>query len=206
MMLGDESFTTAMKAGGREAERAGRRPMGSEHLLLGLLTARGPLLAPLVDVEPRLGEAAVREAVERSLDDQPYLRQLGIDPDAVLASASAEGTASEGRRLTTGGHTDDLQDALYAAACKWHELRASGALRRERKVSAAVLWLAVLEPTTRVSRLLPAMGVDVDRLRAVVLTELAADRAQTPAWPEKARPGRVDRLLDRLFRRHELAG
>jgi len=77
---------------------------------------------------------------------------------------------------------------------KLDRLRKSGALPRERKVTSAVLWLAVLEPTTRVHRLLAAIDVDVDRLREVLLTALA-DGAPTPTWPERVQHGAIHRVL-----------
>ncbi|WP_299037779.1 Clp protease N-terminal domain-containing protein [uncultured Pseudokineococcus sp.] len=202
MLFYDETFSEAMTAGGREAELAGRRAMGTEHLLLGLLIARGPLVDPAVRAAPALSEHSVRQAIERGLDDLPYLHQLGIDPDRVLASA---GAPSASHLLMSGSHTNDLQAALEAASLKLHQLRKSGALPRERKVTSAVAWMTVLEPTTRVSRLLAAMDVDADHLRDALLGALVVDGAPTPPWPERARPGVVNRGFQRLFRRLDVA-
>lgn len=202
MLFYDETFTAAMTAGDREIERAGGTAMGSEHLLLGLLTARGPLVEPVLRADPALNEEAVREALDRGLDDLPYLQRLGIDPDRVLPSSVA---LPRGRLSMTGSHSSDLQTGLESASLKLDNVRKSGALPRERKVTSAVLWLTVLEPTTRVHRLLEAMDVDPNRVREAVLTALAADGAPTPTWPEQARPGPVNRVFQRIFRRLNVA-
>ena len=102
-------------------------------------------------------------------------------------------------------HTPELQSALNQATAKWGQLRRAGALPKERKVSSTILWLAVLEPTTRASRLLHAMDVDPDSVRATVLDAMAPAGTDAPAWPTEPTRGPFTRLLHRVLDRTNVA-
>ncbi len=213
MLVYDDSFAAVMAASQEQATRLGADAYGSEHVLLGLLTAAGPLTEQVVRVEPGLEVQVVRSAVERSADDAVHLQRLGIDTERLLAPASeaaagvGEGRApSRARRPPRNRHTPEWQQALNSASVKLSRLHESGALPRRRKVTSAVLWLAVLEPGTRAHRLLAAVDVDAERVRVAVLSALAGAGAVAPAWPEQARAGLLTRLVQGLLARANTAG
>ncbi|WP_432507374.1 Clp protease N-terminal domain-containing protein [Kineococcus arenarius] len=204
MLVYDESFGAVMAASQREATRLGAGSYGSEHVLLGLLAAAGPLAEQVRRTEPGLTVQAVRSAVERGADDAPHLRRLGIDAQQVLATAGSEPPGP--RPAPRNRHTPEWQAALGSASVKLSQLQKSGALPREGKVTSAVLWLAVLEPDTRAHRLLAAMDLDAERVRGAVLTVLAGSGSVVPPWPRQARAGFLTRLVQRAFARANVAG
>ncbi len=90
---------------------------------------------------------------------------------------------------------------LNSASAKLNQMHKTGQLPRQRKVSSAVLWLAALEASTRASKLLQAMDLDPDQVRATVLTSLATHGAPLPSWPEQVRLGFVTRVVQRVLSR-----
>lgn len=203
MLIYDDSFIAVMAATKAEATALGARAYGSEHVLLGLLACDDDLTQQVVGSSPALTTSAVRTAVHGAVDDAPHLARLGIvAPDPALTARS------EGR---TGGvpprtkHTPELQSALNEATAKWGHLRDTHALPKERRLSSAVLWFAVLEPSARASRLLSAMGVDPDDVRAAALSALVPPGAAVPTWPADPPVGPVTRLFQRLFGRTNVA-
>ena len=204
MLIYDDTFVAAMKATQDEATALGARTYGSEHVLLGLLASDDDLTRRVARGCPALTADGVREAVRRSLDDAPHLARVGVD----IAEAMPEPDSARPLRRTAprNKHAPELQTALNAASAKWGHLRNTQAVPRERKVSSAVLWLAVLEPSSRASRLLAAMGVDPDTLRATVLTTIARDGASTPEWPVDPPLGRVARLSQWVLARAAVDG
>ncbi|WP_432488170.1 Clp protease N-terminal domain-containing protein [Kineococcus sp. SYSU DK018] len=214
MLMYDDSFGAVMAASQQQATRLGADAYGSEHVLLGLLSAAGPLTEQVRRTEPGLDAQVVRSAVERSADDAVHLQRLGIDAERLLAPASgdaADAGAGEGRAPSRprptprNRHTPEWQQALNSASVKLNQLQKSGALPRQRKITSAVLWLAVLEPGTRAHRLLAAVDVDAERVRAAVLGTLAGAGAVVPAWPEQARAGLLTRLVLHAFSRANTA-
>lgn len=197
MLIYDDSFGAVMAASQRQAAALGADVYGSEHILLGLLSAGGPLAEQVSNADSGVSLGAVRHAIENAVDDAPHLRRLGLS--AVSTQAAANTTKPE--RMPRNRHTPELQAALNSGSAKLAHLRKTGQLPRERKVDSAVLWLAVLEPTARASKLLRAMGSEPDRLRGVVLGALAAPGAPTPPWPTEVRSGPVTRLVHWLFNR-----
>ena len=197
MLIYDDSFAAVMTASQREAAAFGADVYGSEHILLGLLSAGGPLTERVVTVGSGVSLDAVREAIENAVDDAPHLQRLGVS--AVATHAAAETT--EPVRMPRNRHTSELQSSLNSSSVKLAHLRKTRQLPRERKVDSAVLWLAVLEPTARASKLLRAMGSDPDRVRATVLGALAAPGTPAPHWPTEVRSGPVTRLVHWLFNR-----
>ncbi|WP_337059472.1 Clp protease N-terminal domain-containing protein [Kineococcus sp. G2] len=205
MLVYDDSFGAVMAASQEQATRLGADAYGSEHVLLGLLAAAGPLTEQVQRTEPELDARVVRSAVERGADDAVHLRRLGVDAEQLLAPAPGE-ESSRPRPTPRNRHTPEWQQALNSASVKLSQLRKSGALPRERKVTSAVLWLAVLEPGTRAHRLLAAVDVDAERVRTAVLSALAGAGAVAPAWPEQARAGLLTRLAQRALARVSTAG
>ena len=192
MLIYDDTFVTAMKATQDEATALGARTYGSEHVLLGLLASDDDLTRRVALGCPELTADGVREAVRRSLDDAPHLARVGV---AISEAMPEPDPARPLHRIAPRNrHTPELQTALNSASAKWGHLRDTQAVPRERRLSSAVLWLAVLEPSSRASRLLAAMGVDRDSLRAKVLTAIALVGASTPEWPVDPPLGRVARL------------
>ena len=202
MLVWDESFTAALQAGEAEARRLGARAYGSEHALLGLLAAGDDATRAVQQVAPDLDLVAVRRAVTDAVDDRPYLESLGIDLDAVPAARPEEALPSS---AAVRKHTAEFQVALNDSSAKWGRLTRQRKLPFRAKVTAPVLWLAVLEPAARASRLLEAMGHDPDRLRPAVLAAMAGPGRAAPEWPAEVRRGLLDRLTDRFFERVNVA-
>ncbi|MBI9113692.1 Clp protease N-terminal domain-containing protein [Sanguibacter suaedae] len=198
MLMYDDSFVAVMTATKDEATALGARDYGSEHVLLGLLAADDDLTRRVVPSFPDLTTTAVRSAVQGSLDDAPHLARLG------LATADPVSPAATGKPPRTK-HTPELQSALNRATAKWGRLRKTGALPKERKLTSAVLWLAVLEPSARAPRLLHAMGIDPDAVRTAILSALVPAGSHVPEWPTETPAGPVTRLFHRLFERTNIA-
>ncbi|WP_249379726.1 Clp protease N-terminal domain-containing protein [Actinotalea sp. K2] len=195
----DESFVAVMTATTNEATALGAHAYGSEHVLLGLLASDDELTQKVVRAFPGLTTASVRDAVLGAVDDAPHLARLGLtahDP-AVTVPAEREGSGTRPRTK----HTPELQAALNRATVKWGHLRRTRAVPNEGKVSSAVLWLGVLEPSARVPRLLDAMGIDPDDVRTAVLSALVPPGAAVPMWPAEVPAGPITRLLHRVLGR-----
>ncbi|GIG41355.1 Clp protease N-terminal domain-containing protein [Cellulomonas phragmiteti] len=201
MLIYDDTFVAAMTATTQEATALGARAYGSEHLLLGLLRADDHLTQQVVRACPGLTVPAVRDAVRGAVDDAPHLARLGLAADDPAVTAPAAG---QGGRLRVK-HTPELQSASNQASVKWAHLRRAHALPKERTASSAVLWLAVLEPSARAPRLLEAMGIDPDGVRAAVLSALVPAGAGVVTWPTEAPVGPVMRLVHALFERTNIA-
>lgn len=155
MLVYDDTFVAVMTATTDEATALDARAYGSEHVLLGLLSCDDHLTQQVVRAVPVLTASAVRDAVRGAVDDAPHLARLGLTADT---PATVPAGRPAGARLRLK-HTPELQSALNQATTKWAHLRRTRGLPKERKVSSAVLWLAVLEPSTRTS---PAEERDPD--------------------------------------------
>lgn len=161
------------------------------------------LLQQVVQAFPGLTTSAVRAAVRGAVDDAPYLARLGLTAHDPAVAAHAEGTPGGVRPRTK--HTPELQAALNRATARWGHLRRTNAVPKERKVTSAVLWLAVLEPSARAPRLLSAMEVDPDGVRTAVLSALVPAGAAVPTWPAEAPVGPITGLVHRVFGRTNVA-
>lgn len=203
MLIYDESFAAVMTATQSEASALGARAFGSEHVLLGLLAADDGLTRRVVHSFPALTSSAARAAVRGAVDDAPHLERLGLT--GVSSTVEPPVGCSSTRPVLRTKHTPELQEALNRASAKWGHLRRTHALPKERGVSSAVLWLAVLEPTARARRLLAAMDVDPEGVRTAVLSALVPDGAPVPAWPTQSPAGPVMRLVHRVFGRTNVA-
>ena len=129
--------------------------------------------------------------------DAPHLARLGLTLPAASATAPSDGAARGTRPRAK--HTPELQSALNQATAKWAHLRRIGALPKERKVSSAVLWLAVLEPSARGRRLVDAMQIDPDGVRTAVLSAIVPTGAAIPTWPTEAPVGPATRFTHWVF-------
>ena len=200
MPIYDESFAAAMVATQREATRLGADAYGSEHVLLGLLAGDVPPGREIARAFPGLTPGALGAAAGSSADDLPHLQRLGIAPGA-LPPAPRPGRVPPRNR-----HRPELQASLNSASAKLNRLLKDGSLPRSSTPGSAVLWLAVLEPTARAARLLAAMGLEPDAVRAEVLRALCGDGRPLPEWPDQAPPlGVVTRLAQRLLSRANVA-
>lgn len=201
MLIYDDTFTDVMTATQHEATALGAHVYGSEHVLLGLLATGGPLCDRATAVAPSLTYGAVLDAVERAADDAPLIGSLGL---STVAAQVAE--APRPPRTPRNRHTPELQSALNTASAAWGQLRKNGSLPKENKLTSTVLWLAVLEPAARASRLLQTLDVDVDQVRAEVLAAATTPGAPAPTWPTEVRTGPITRLVQRIFSRTSTAG
>ncbi|MBO0901760.1 hypothetical protein J1G43_17505 [Cellulomonas sp. zg-ZUI22] len=202
MLMYDQSFVAVMTATKNEATALGARDFGSEHVLLGLLASDDDLTQRVVRSFPSLTTSVVRDAVHGALDDAPHLARLGISaPDPAMAATPRRAGGAPPRNK----HTPELQSALNQATAKWGQLRRTGALPKERKVGSAILWLAVLEPAARASRLLHAMDVDADSVRTAVLGAMVPAGAGAPEWPTEPTVGPFTRLVQQVFSRTNVA-
>jgi hypothetical protein len=196
MLIYDDSFADVMTATQKEATGLGAHVYGSEHLLLGLLAAGGPLRATVSAVAPAVTYEATLDAVTRADDDAPLIGRLGL---STVAAQVAE--APRPARTPRNRHTPELQSALNTASAKWGQLRKDGAISKETKLTSTVLWLAVLEPAARASRLMQTLDADLDQVRAAVLATAAAPGHPAPPWPTEVRTALVTRLVHRFFNR-----
>ena len=203
MLIYDDSFIAVMTATKDEATAFGARHYGSEHVLLGLLASDDALTQQVVRSFPDLTPSAVRTAVRGALDDAPHLARLGLDAHVPTATSRTGGV--RGGLPPRTKHTPELQSALNEASAKWGHLRDTHAVPKERKLTSAVLWLAVLEPSARTSRLLRALEVDPDAVRTAVLAALVPAGAAVPTWPAEPPVGPVTRLVQRVFGRTNVA-
>ncbi|MDP9393636.1 MAG: hypothetical protein M3Q27_04945 [Actinomycetota bacterium] len=108
MLIYDDTFGAVMAASQREATQLGAHEYGSEHVLLGLLTAGGATAEAVTRAHPSLTAEAVRSGIERAVDDLPHLQRLGIDPEQLLragAESSPRGPTPRNR------HTPESQAA-----------------------------------------------------------------------------------------------
>lgn len=197
MLIYDDSFAAVMAASQREAADLGADVYGSEHFLLGLLAAGGTLAEEVSSVDDGVNFDAVRQGIQDAVDDAPHLQRLGV----TAVSARVPADPSRPVRMPRSRHTTELQVSLNSSSARWGQLRKTKQLPRARKVDTAVLWLAVLEPTARASKLLRAMGSDPDQLRSAVLNALTAPGTPVPQWPTEVRSGPVTRLAQWLFTR-----
>lgn len=204
MLIYDDTFAAAMTATQAEATALGARAYGSEHVLLGLLVADDELTRQIVGSFPALTPAAVRAAVRGALDDAPHLARLGLAAPDLEASARPGGLAAG--RPPRPKHLPELQSALNQASAKLAHLQRTNVAPKERKVGSTVLWLAVLEPSARSPRLLRALDIDPDGVRAAVLSAALPAGAGAPVWPAEAPTGPFTRLVHWFFGRTNVAG
>lgn len=203
MQKSDDPFVAVMTATEREATDLGARSYGSEHVLLGLLASDDHLTQEIGRRFPALASSAVRAAVRGAADDAPHLARLGLTAADLAVAPRAESPVDGARPRNT--RTPELQSALDVAKPKWVYLCRTGALPQKGRLGVAYLWLAVLEPSARASRLLEAMEIDPDAVRTAVLTALVPAGAAVPQWPTESPVESVARRVQGLFGRTNAA-
>jgi len=193
----------ALEVAEAEARRLHASAHGSEHLLLGLLSARDAFTEMLLVDHPELTVDAVRQAIVEAADDAPHLQRLGVNLDVVRQAEHA--TPADRRVNLQNRLTAEFQVALDDSASKWSYLAKHKQLPRRPLSGTSLMWLTVLEPSSRAHRLLHALGVDPDRLRGAVLTAMAEPGSPPPAWPAHLRRGLLDRVYNRFTERYVVA-
>ncbi len=165
-----------------EAVRAGRKEIGCEHLLLGLLAEPGPAAAALSAAGLEITELRARlprgTAARADPLDAEALASLGIDLDTVRRSVDAAfgpgalDRVSATRRgplgITGNRLTTDAKKALELA------LRAAVKLRH-REISSGYLLIGIIDQADNAAlAILEESGVDAGALRADVLSRITA--------------------------------
>lgn len=178
MLMYDDSFVAAMTATTDEATMLGARMYGSGARPAGAAGCQRLRDPGRRGAFPVLTVPAGARGCARCSGRCPHLARLGLTLPAASATAPSEGAARSTRPRAK--HTPELQSALNQATARWAHLRRSGALHKERKVSSAVLWLTVLEPSARGRRLVDAMQIDPDGVRTAVLSAIVPTGAAIP--------------------------
>ena len=168
---------------GDEATRSGRREVGTEHLLLGLLarpghaadalTAAGADAAGLRARIPR-GDAARPEPL-----DADALTAASRHPDFAQRASDAGLSASSPDRVRPGqrsdrGGTDRMRMTTDAMRALELAQRAAQRLRHQHVSSGHLLLGIIDQPGTPAVQALTVAGIHVGTLRADVLRRLAA--------------------------------
>jgi ATP-dependent Clp protease ATP-binding subunit ClpA len=165
-----------------EALRLGQPEIGTEHLLLALLTGRGlaaeALAAAGVEAEDLRARLPLGGATTADPLDADALASIGIDLDAVRrASDAAFGPGSldrnPGRRRRRGGVGSPRMARSHKQAI---ELALRSAVRLDqRHISSGHLLLGVLDqPANPAVAVLTDAGVDIPRLREDIARRMTA--------------------------------
>lgn len=183
-----ERFTTQARSvvtlAQQEARELSRPNIGTQHLLLGILGTPGTAGALALEALG-VGERDVRADVRRldrdrsafSDQDADALRSVGIDldevrrtveesfgPGALERGATADGRPWAGHVPLTPGSKKALELALREAIHLGH-----------RSIGTEHLLLGLVrDDTCSAARILAARGADRERVRAAVLSEIAA--------------------------------
>jgi hypothetical protein len=194
MWIKDESLLEAMNTAEAEALRLHAAACGSEHVLLGLLSARDPLTEQVLAEHPELTVEAVRHAIVEAVDDAPTCsvsvsmwRSCGRPSWRALPigwSAGRTGLPPSSRLLS-------MTRASSVGSAQARAVPSAAAGQR-----TSLCWLTVLEPSCRAHRLLQALAVDPDLLRATVLRTMVA-----PALPHRPGPPMPAWLAGSLYSR-----
>jgi hypothetical protein len=184
----DGETVAVLEAGCAEARRLGHDWLGTEHLLLALVSQRGVLPEPVAELLP--SEAAVRAALNRHVGERPPLPQgellatLGIDLEEVRATV---------RRTFGAEAVERLRQPVYQPWQPWRrpnracmsllaghmgvaprvkqalELALEDAARRGRStIDPAGLLLGIVEVEGMAARLLVEVGVPLDDVRGAL--------------------------------------
>jgi ATP-dependent Clp protease ATP-binding subunit ClpA len=184
----DGETVAVLDAGFEEARRLGHGWLGTEHLLLALVSRREVLPEPVAELLP--AEADVRAALSRHVGEQPPLPQgellatLGIDLDDVRAAVRRTFGAEAVERLRRPVHQPWQpwrrpsracmsllagQMVLAARVKRALELAWEDAARRQRDaIDPAGLLLGMVEVEGLAARLLVDVGVPLDDVRVAI--------------------------------------
>jgi ATP-dependent Clp protease ATP-binding subunit ClpA len=171
-----ERFTDdarAAVAGAHDEARAlGHRRIGTEHLLLALAREEGTLVARLLaaaGVEASELRAAVIERAGRGHEDAAALATIGIDLDSVRRSIEASFGPGALERTRHGciPFTPGVKKALELGLGDAQHLG-------DRSIESKYVLLGVARAEGPGRELLEARGLGYDRLRRLVVADLAA--------------------------------
>jgi hypothetical protein len=179
MLIYDDTAAPAIQAAAEEARRLGADDYDSQHVLLGLLRTGDPVTHRVSEKAPHLAVDTVRAA-------------LTVGRPAVVAPAAGS------RRERPPTPAREFRRAMGDFTAIWGPLIRTRQLPRRPRFSSAELWLMVLEPSTRSSRLLQSLGAHPQELRAVVLSTMVADSQPVPDWPDESPRAKHRRFVARL--------
>jgi ATP-dependent Clp protease ATP-binding subunit ClpA len=179
MLIYDDTAAPAIQAASEEARRLGADAYDTQHVLLALLRTGDPVTRRVTEETPHLAVDTVRAA-------------LTAGRPASIATAAG----SPRDRPPTPAR--EFRQAIRDFTAKWGPLIKARKLPRRPKFSTAELWLILLEPSTRSSRLLQSLHADPHKLRAVVLNTMVADSQLVPDWPNDVPKGKAQRFLTHL--------
>jgi ATP-dependent Clp protease ATP-binding subunit ClpA len=184
----DAETVSVLDAGFEEARLLGHDWLGTEHLLLALVSQRGVLPAPVAELLPN--QDAVRSALSRHMGERPPLRHgellatLGIDLDDVRAAVRRTFGAEAVERLRRPVHQPWQPWRRPSRACtsllagqmvlaprvkRALELALEDAARRERtSIDPAGLLLGMVAVEGMAARLLVDVGVPLDDVRVAL--------------------------------------
>src|SRR3954465_7151107 len=182
MLLYDDTAAAAVHAATDEARRLGAMKYETARVLLGLRRTADPVAQTVTADHPRLTVDAVRAA-------------LGAPPRQTLE----EGGGTETSRGSGPEPAAEFRRASRQFTANWRPLVRSRQLLPGLKLGTGELWLTVLEPAPASARALPALGVEPDDVRPLVLATMVPDGAPVPDWPTEVPAGAVRRLLDRVL-------
>jgi ATP-dependent Clp protease ATP-binding subunit ClpA len=183
-----ERFTTQARSvvtlAQQEARKLGRPNIGTQHVLLGILSTPDTSGARALEAIG-VGEREVREDVRRldrdrsafSDQDADALRSVGIDLDEVRRTVEQTfGSGALERGATAGARSWTGQVPLTPGSKKALELALREAIRLgHRSIGTEHLLLGLVRGEgCSAARILAARGADRERVRAAVLREIAA--------------------------------
>jgi hypothetical protein len=179
VLIYDDTAAPAIQAAAEEARRLGADDYDSQHVLLGLLRTGDPVTRRVTEEAPDIAADAVRAALTAG---QP--------------TSAAAGADSPRDRPPTPTH--EFRQAMGNFTAKWGPLIKARQLRRRPKFSTAELWLVVLEPSTRSSRLLQCPGRRSGGTPRRGLATMVADSKPLPDWPHDVPRRKHQRFIARL--------
>jgi ATP-dependent Clp protease ATP-binding subunit ClpA len=167
-----------------EAREVGRPNIGTQHLLLGILSTPETAGARALEALG-VGDPDVREDIRRldrdrsafSDQDADALRSVGIDLDEVRRTVEETfGPGALERAATAGGRSWSGHVPLTAGSKKALELALREAIHLgHRSIGTEHLLLGLVrDDTCSAARILAACGADRERVRSAVLREIAA--------------------------------
>ena len=174
----DQDARAAIAKARDEANRAGRREIGTEHLLLGLMAKPGDAAGALTAVQA--DPAEVRASLPQRDADTGAAADSGRQPAA--HTVPAPGGGGENLHLT-----NNARRALDLA------LRTAHRFRHEHVSSGHLLFSIIEQPDSGAAEALKVAGIHVGTLRTDILRQLTQTPARgTPHAPPSSAPPSPD--------------
>jgi ATP-dependent Clp protease ATP-binding subunit ClpA len=165
-----------------EAAKAGRRTIGTEHLLLGLMAKPGDAADALTSVQASAAE--VRESIPPRPDvPAPPYEEPGTPDEEVVVTAAAE-TTPEGTEVrldeavvssTRRGPVDGMHMTRNARRAVDLALRTAHRFRHEHVSSNHLLLSIIEQPESGAVEALKVAGIHVGTLRTDILRDLTRE-------------------------------